>query len=133
MKKVIKVVGGIIIDRNNKVLCALRKKEKSLGNMWEFPGGKIEIGETDEEALQRELKEEMDIKIEDISFYDEVKKEYEEFIINLKCYKCKIGDEEKYILKDHSAVIWLDRENLDSLVWVPTDYPIVKELINEGD
>ena len=75
----------------------------------------------------------MDIKIEKISFYDEIKKEYEEFIIDLKCYKCKICKDEKYILKDHSAAVWLNKENLDSLVWVPTDYPIVRRLINDGD
>ncbi|MFR8989679.1 MAG: (deoxy)nucleoside triphosphate pyrophosphohydrolase [Fusobacterium sp.] len=133
MKKVIKVVGGIIVDKDNRILCTLRKKEKSLGNMWEFPGGKIEVNETDREALEREIKEEMDLKIEVISFYEKVKKEYEEFIIYLKCYKCKIVDNGKYILKDHSAAIWLSKENLDSLVWVPTDYPIVRKLINDGD
>ena len=131
MKKIIKVVGAIIINNENKILCTLRNKNKSLGNMWEFPGGKIELEETPEEALKRELKEELEINIQIQEFYTEETKEYENFIINLKCFKCKILNNENYILKEHGAALWLNKENLDSLVWVPTDYPIVKKLKNE--
>ncbi|WP_300393983.1 (deoxy)nucleoside triphosphate pyrophosphohydrolase [Fusobacterium sp.] len=131
MKKIVKVVGAIIINEDDKILCTLRNKNKSLGNMWEFPGGKIEPGETLEEALKRELKEELELNVNSLTFFTNVVKEYENFIIDLTCFKCKILNNETYILKEHQAALWLNKENLSSLVWVPTDYPVVENLMSE--
>ena len=129
MKKIVKVVGAIIENKNGEILCTLRPKEKSLGNMWEFPGGKIEPGESEKEALKRELKEELNLNIEIDDYFMEVEKEYERVIINLTCYTCKFKEGMSFDLKEHSGFVWLRRENLQSLVWVPTDYPVVERLI----
>lgn len=129
MKKIVKVVGAIIENENGEILCTLRPKNKSLGNMWEFPGGKIESGEEKEEALKRELREELSLEIDVDRYFIEVEKEYENVIINLTCYICKFYNNMSFELKEHSGFVWLKRENLTSLVWVPTDYPIVEKLI----
>lgn len=131
MKKVIEVVGAIIENENAEIFCTLRPKEKSFGNMWEFPGGKIENKESKEDALKRELREELNLEVEIDRYFMEVSKEYENVIINLTCYICKVNKNMEYQLKEHSACIWLKKEFLSSLVWVPTDYPIVEKLINE--
>lgn len=130
MKKIIKVVGAIIENENGEILCTLRPKNKSLGNMWEFPGGKLESGEKKEEALKRELREELNLSIDIGSFFMEVEKEYDNVIINLTCYICKYFKEMKFELKEHAGFVWLKKENLNSLVWVPTDYPIVEKLMS---
>ena len=131
MKKIVKVVGGIIENENGKILCTLRPKNKSLGNMWEFPGGKIESGESEEEALKRELREELNLSIEIDEYFMRVEKEYESVIINLACYICKFKKGMSFDLKEHSGFVWLKRENLNSLVWVPTDYPIIERLMEK--
>ena len=128
MKKEIVVVGGIIENSKEEILCALRPEGKSLGNMWEFPGGKVEENEKYEDTLKRELLEELNIEVKDIVFHSRVIKEYDDFIINLSCYRCKIIDESKLELMEHRSFLWLKKENLDSLVWVPTDIPIVKAI-----
>lgn len=130
MKKIVKVVGAIIENKNKEILCTLRPKNKSLGNMWEFPGGKIEKDEKKEEALKREIREELNLDICIDSYFIEVEKEYDNIIINLTCYICKCYEEVKFELKEHAGFVWLKRENLNSLVWVPTDYPIVEKLMS---
>ena len=131
MKKNVNVVGAIIENSKHEILCTLRPKNKSLGNMWEFPGGKLEEGESDEIALKREIKEELNIEIKVKGFYEKVSKEYESFIINLTCFKCKILDENNFKLIEHSGYVWLKRESLNSLIWVPTDIVIVEKLMGE--
>lgn len=132
MKKIIKVVGGIIENFKGEILCTLRPEDKSLGNMWEFPGGKIEEDETYEKALKRELLEELNIEVKDVQFFSKTIKEYENFIVDLACYRCKIIDESQLKLLEHKAYVWLKKENLNSLVWVPTDIPVVDEIIENN-
>ncbi|MGL6114450.1 MAG: (deoxy)nucleoside triphosphate pyrophosphohydrolase [Cetobacterium sp.] len=129
MKKILKVVGGIIENSKKQILCALRPENKNLGNMWEFPGGKIEEGESCEEALKRELFEELNIKVKNLGYYSNSIKEYEDVIIDLTCYKCEIEKEENLKLLEHRAFLWLERKNLNSLKWVPTDITIMENLI----
>ncbi len=128
MKKEIQVVAGIIENEKKEILCTLRSMGKNFENMWEFPGGKIEVGENSVEALKREVKEELNLDIEVGDIFIWVKKEYKEFIISLRCYMCKIKDINQFRLNEHAAFLWLKRENLDSLVWVPTDSIIIKKL-----
>lgn len=130
MKKTVKVVAAIIENDKNEILCALRSPDMSLPNMWEFPGGKVEKDEEILTALEREINEELNCKIVAIEVVHDNIHEYEAFIINLLCITCNIT-EGSPISSDHSKLIWLKRENLESLKWAPADIPAVEQLVNE--
>ncbi|MEH7276543.1 (deoxy)nucleoside triphosphate pyrophosphohydrolase [Neobacillus vireti] len=130
-EKTCKVVAAVIENENNEILCALRSPEMSIPNMWEFPGGKVEANEDIYSALMREIDEELDCKIETTKeIFNDNTHEYETFIINLISIKCKVVDGTP-TPSEHSKLIWLKRENLDSLKWAPADIPAVKQLIQE--
>ena len=126
MKKTIKVVGAIIENSNSEILCALRSPNMSMPNLWEFPGGKIENGESNGQAIEREIEEELSCKVEYIEDFNDNTHEYE----NLITVKCKLI-EGTPTTSEHSKLIWLKRENLDSLKWAPADIPAVGELKKE--
>lgn len=130
MKKLIKVVGAIIENENNELLCALRSPKMSLPNRWEFPGGKIEKGEGYKEAIEREIHEELDCQVEFSSVFNDNTHEYDNFIVNLVTVKCKLVSGMP-TANEHSKLIWLKRENLLSLNWAPADVPAVKQLSSE--
>jgi 8-oxo-dGTP diphosphatase len=132
MKKLIKVVGAIIENANNEILCALRSPKMNLSNFWEFPGGKIEKDESLKEAIEREIKEELDCDIEFISAFNDNTHEYENFIVNLITVKCKLVGGTP-TPSEHSNLIWLKRENLVSLKWAPADVPAVEQLVKEKE
>ncbi|KQL18397.1 (deoxy)nucleoside triphosphate pyrophosphohydrolase [Cytobacillus solani] len=126
MKKNIHVVGAIIID-NNKILCAQRGPDKSLPLKWEFPGGKIEAGESAQEALKREISEEMNCEIEIGEQVDHTVYEYDFGIVHLTTFSCKLI-EGKPELTEHVAIKWLPPSELASLDWAPADIPAVTKL-----
>lgn len=130
MKKTVKVVAAIIENDNNEILCALRSPEMSIPNMWEFPGGKVEKDEDIYSALVREIKEELNCTVETFDLFNDNTHEYDSFIINLISIKCRIVNGTP-IPNEHSTLIWLKRENLDSLKWAPADIPAVEQLIDE--
>lgn len=123
MDKIIKVVAAIIENENNEILCTLRPIEKILGNYWEFPGGKLEVGETEFEGIKREIKEELDCEIEPIEILGDAFHKYERGTVNIIAIKCKQLSRIK--LMEHSACVWLKRENLKSLIWAPADEEII--------
>jgi 8-oxo-dGTP diphosphatase len=131
LKKVIKVVAAVIENEQNEILCALRSPVMSIPNMWEFPGGKVEVNEDIYSALVREIDEELDCKIETTKeIFQDNTHEYDTFIINLISIKCNVV-EGTPIPSEHSKLIWLKRENLASLKWAPADIPAVEQLMNE--
>ncbi|MCY6482971.1 (deoxy)nucleoside triphosphate pyrophosphohydrolase [Clostridium aestuarii] len=130
MKKSLKVVGAIIENDNNEILCALRSPKMTLPNMWEFPGGKVEANENFAQAIVREIEEELKCSIEYKEIFNDNTHEYEKFTVNLITIKCKIKDG-KPTADEHSKIIWLKRENLESLRWAPADVPAVKQLASE--
>ncbi|WP_053217027.1 (deoxy)nucleoside triphosphate pyrophosphohydrolase [Virgibacillus senegalensis] len=130
MKKTVKVVAAIIENENNEILCALRSPDMSIPNMWEFPGGKVEEGEDLYTALEREIEEEMNARVKATELFNENTHEYEKFIINLTAIKCNMV-KGTLTPNEHSKLIWLKRENLDSLKWAPADLPAVEKLRNE--
>ena len=130
MKKIIKVVAAIIENKNNEILCALRSPIMSTPNMWEFPGGKVENNETLKEAIEREIKEELNCNIEALGIFNDNTHEYDNFIVNLITIKCKLISGTP-TANEHSKLIWLNKENLDSLKWAPADIPAVMQLISE--
>ena len=130
IKKLIKVVGAIIENDNNEILCALRSPEMNLPNMWEFPGGKVEKNESLSEAIVREINEELKCTIECKDMFNDNTHEYEKFIVNLITLKCKLV-EGTPTATEHSKLIWLKRENLKSLKWAPADIKAVEGLLKE--
>ena len=127
-KPVIQVVGAAIVKDSGEVLCAQRGYGSLIGK-WEFPGGKVEKGETDQVALAREIKEELGIEIEVLELIDENYNEYKDKNINLKVYKCKyvsgeINDTE------HQSLAWTKPEAMESLDWAEADKPIVETYLD---
>ena len=102
----------------------------SLANLWEFPGGKVEKDESLFDAIEREIKEELSCTVKAIDVFDENTHEYEKVIVNLIGIKCKLVECEP-VAREHSKLIYLKKENLESLVWAPADIPIVKNLIKK--
>lgn len=102
----------------------------SIPNNWEFPGGKIEKGETIKDAIEREIKEELNCSVEFIEEFNNNTHEYDSFIVNLITVKCKLIKDVP-TAHEHSKLIWLHRENLPSLKWAPADVAAMEQLTKE--
>ncbi len=127
MKKQINVVGAIIV-KNGKILCAQRGYDKSLPELWEFPGGKIEIGESPSQALKREIREELLLELaNDIEEFMFTSYEYDFGIVNLTTFICHIQNGEP-TLTEHIEIKWLNKSELDQIEWAPADIPTVYKL-----
>ena len=131
MKK-IEVVAAIIYFEN-KILCVQRPKNKLsyISEKFEFPGGKIEKGETREQALNRELLEELNIVAAIESFFTTVVHEYPDFELTMHSYICEVKTKE-LTLNEHIAQEWLSLDELNKLDWAAADIPIVNKLIMNG-
>lgn len=123
--KTIRVVAAIIID-DGKVFATQRGYGEFKGG-WEFPGGKIDVGETPEEALVREIKEELDTVVEVNELLDTVEYDYPNFHLSMDCFICKIksGD---LVLKEHEAAAWLTKDELKSVEWLPADITLIDKI-----
>lgn len=128
-KKIIKVAGVAIIDQDkNKVLAGKRNADRLVGGMWEFPGGKIEKGETPQEAAKRELKEEFHDEVQiGPQLGETVSYEYDFGIVKLTVFFAKLLTN-NFDLVAHSEVEWLSADEVQKLNWAPADAPLVKEL-----
>ena len=122
----IRVVCGIIY-KDNKILLTRRKKEKSSGGVWEFPGGKVEEGECDKEALKRELKEELDLEVYDLDFSSENIHHYDKLVILLIGYKCKTKSD-PHKLTDHDKYEWVGISDLQKYNLADADIPLLKSI-----
>ncbi len=124
--KYIEVVAALII-KDNKVFCAQRKDFGEVAKLWEFPGGKIEEGESHKEALVREIEEEFKTKIIVKEFVMSVKHQYKTFFLTMHAYRAEIvyGS---LLLTEHLASKWASKEELDFIEWAPADIPIVKKI-----
>ena len=128
--KTIQVVAAIIkrVDETgNTLFFATQRGYGEFKDKWEFPGGKIEEGETAKEALKREILEELDMKISVGDRIKTVEYDYPTFHLSMDCFMCKI-EEGTPILKEHEAARWLDKSSLSSVDWLPADTEIVQIL-----
>lgn len=123
--KTVKVVAAII-QKDGKIFATQRGYGEFKGG-WEFPGGKIEEGETPEQALVREIREELETEIEVGELLEQVEYDYPNFHLSMDCFLCTIksGD---LVLKEHEDARWLGKEQLDSVEWLPADEGVVEKL-----
>ena len=124
--KTIHVVAAIITDASGSIF-ATQRGYGEWKDWWEFPGGKIEPGETPEEALRREIREELDIDITVGRLLATVEYDYPAFHLSMQCYLCTLPAGTPHLL-EHEDARWLTREDLDSVRWLPADESIIKQL-----
>ena len=119
--KEIEVVAAII-KYDNKILCTQRdvSKNEEVSFKWEFPGGKIEPGEHPQEALKREIKEELDAEISVGDLLETVEWDYPTFHLTMHCFICTLESECMH-LNEHESSAWLTKDTLDSVKWLPAD------------
>ena len=127
--KKLQVVAAIIC-KDNRIFATQRGYGEFRGQ-WEFPGGKVEPGETPEEALIREIKEELDIEISVGKYIHTVEYDYPTFHLSMLCFICKILSG-SLVLKKHEEARWLEKDNLYSVDWLPADLEIVSLLEREN-
>ena len=120
--KTINVVAAIIRDGNR--ILATQRGYGDWKDFWEFPGGKIELGETPQQALVREINEELDIDIVVSGLLTTIEYDYPEFHISMQCFWCRIVDGSP-VLKEHEAARWLDLKHINSVDWLPADLTII--------
>lgn len=124
--KQIEVVAAIIHDAEGR-LFATQRGYGEWKNWWEFPGGKMEAGETPEEALRREIREELDTQIVVERLVETVEWDYPAFHLTMHCYLCHV-ESGRLELKEHEAARWLAPSELESVDWLPADRDLIKTL-----
>ena len=124
-RKTINVVAALI--RDDKRVFATARGYGNYKGWWEFPGGKVEPGESPEDALVREIREELDSEISVDEYISTIEYDYPEFHLSMRCYWCSLisGD---LVLKEAEDAKWLDVETIDSVKWLPADITLIDEI-----
>ena len=124
MKRV-EVVAAILIHNNLVFACQRGYGEFKDG--WEFPGGKVEAGESPEEALRREIREELEVEVNVGDLIDTIEYDYPAFHLSMKCYACTIAGGSPHLL-EHEAARWLSADQLDTVAWLPADITLIPKI-----
>ena len=128
--KYVRVVAAVIRSKNENgepIIFATQRGYGEYKDGWEFPGGKIEEGETPEDALVREIKEELDTEIVVEDLIDTIEYDYPTFHLSMDCFFCELLSG-NLVLKEHEAAKWLTKEQLDSVDWLPADITLINKL-----
>lgn len=128
--KTIRVVAAVIKatnDNGEKIIFATERGYGELKGGWEFPGGKIEPGETPQQALCREIMEELDTKIQVGDLIDTIEYDYPAFHLSMDCFWCEVVSG-NLVLKEHEAARWLTSDELDSVEWLPADVTLIDKI-----
>ena len=131
--KTVRVVAAVIKAKNENgepIIFATQRGYGDFKGGWEFPGGKIEEGETPQEALKREIMEELDTEISVGELIDTVEYDYPTFHLSMDCFWCEILNG-NLVLREHEDAKWLTRESINSVEWLPADITLINN-ISEG-
>ena len=124
--KQIEVVAAIIYDSEGRIF-ATQRGYGDYKDWWEFPGGKMVAGETPEEALRREIWEELETRIVVEKFVETVEWDYPQFHLSMHCYLCHV-ESGHLELKEHEAAKWLNKDELESVNWLPADLKVIEKV-----
>ena len=130
--KTVKVVAAIIkaVNENGEtIIFATQRGYGDFKGGWEFPGGKIESGETPQEALKREIIEELDTEVSVGELMDTVEYDYPQFHLSMDCFWCLIV-RGNLVLKEHEAARWLTKDELNNVEWLPADITLIEKIRN---
>jgi len=125
-------VACAIIQREGKVLATQRGANGNLPLKWEFPGGKIDPGETPEDCLHRELAEEMGVSVDIVRALSPGTHSYPSFTVTLYPFVCSVRSGQ-IVLREHAAAVWLSPEDLPALDWAEADVPVIRAYINSAE
>lgn len=128
--KIIKVVAAVIKSLNDKGQTIILSTQRGYGEFkdsWEFPGGKIKNGETPQEALKREIMEELDTQIKVGTLIDTIEYDYSDFHLSMDCFWCEIV-RGNLVLKEHENAKWLTKEQLQDVKWLPADIKLIESI-----
>ncbi|MEE0879487.1 MAG: (deoxy)nucleoside triphosphate pyrophosphohydrolase [Treponemataceae bacterium] len=131
--KTIHVVAALIFrvapeNSSQKQILATQRGYGKFKGGWEFPGGKIEAGEKPENALVREIQEELNAKILVKNFVHTIEYDYPNFHLSMKCFECELSENQEITLLEHQNAKWLDKKNLYSVDWLPADVDVLKKV-----
>lgn len=126
--KTIEVVAAVLFDYQGRIF-ATQRGYGEWKDWWEFPGGKIEPGETPQQALRREIREELDADIEVGELLRTIDYDYPTFHLTMHCFKCRLANGHLTLL-EHEAAKWLTPSDLQSVRWLPADEEIIQDLSN---
>ena len=128
--KTIHVACGIIRRECDDQILAARRGYGAMEGLWEFPGGKVERGETSEAALERELKEELGVRVSNVCDFYTVEFPYDDFHLSMECFFCTLAEGEEPQANDRQKELrWVPRKTLATLEWMPADADLVRELV----
>ena len=131
--KTVRVVAAVIkaVNENGEpIIFATQRGYGEFKDGWEFPGGKIEEGEIPQDALKREIREELDTEIFVGELIDTIEYDYPTFHLSMDCFWCEII-KGNLVLKEHEAAKWLGKDELDSVEWLPADVKLISQIKNK--
>jgi 8-oxo-dGTP diphosphatase len=131
--KTVRVVAAVIKSTNENKEPIIFATQRGYGDFkggWEFPGGKIEEGETPEQALKREIMEELDTEISVGELIDTIEYDYPQFHLSMDCFWCEIVSG-NLVLKEHEAARWLTKKQLNDVKWLPADVTLIEKIGKE--
>ncbi|WP_321973895.1 (deoxy)nucleoside triphosphate pyrophosphohydrolase [Paratractidigestivibacter sp.] len=121
-------VACAIIQNNNKEVLAAKRADVSDGPAWEFPGGKVEDGESAEDALRREIDEELGCKLQLVLPFDAVEHDYPDFHLSMEAFVCTLAPSVTPEPREHSELKWVNKDQLTCVDWLPADHELTLKL-----